>query len=153
MHVSTATVRRYLRSHVTLPDGSVIHGSVPGASAVTLTEHHLRDALARQLGGITEACLPYGRADVMTPTAVFEVEPYRSWRNGIRQALGYSAQCGLPPGVALFGKVHHEALLKLYLRLRDGRPPIALWWWNGGRWESIGSRKACRNMSDVAIMP
>jgi hypothetical protein len=89
----------------------------------------------------------------MTATAVFEVEPYRSWRNSARQALGYSAQCGLPPALALFGKVHHEVLLKLYLRFRDGRPPIALWWWNGSRWESIGSRNACRNMPDVAIMP
>ena len=48
-----------------------------------LLEHRLRDKLAAQLGGITEANLPYGRPDVLTATAVFEVEPAKNWRHGV----------------------------------------------------------------------
>lgn len=95
--------------------------------------------------------LPYGRADVLTASVVFEVEPAPNWRHGIRKALAYSAQTGLPPVIALFGAIHHDALLKMYLRLRgdryhDNARAIILWWWNGYSWQHIASRKACRNM-------
>lgn len=151
MDVSPRTVRRYQRASVQLPDGRYVYGWPPGTAPARLTEHRLRDQLAAQLHGITEAVLPYGRADVLTRNAVFEVEPRRSWRNGIRQALAYSAQTGLPPAIALFGAIHHDELLKLYLKLRDQRlhanaGPIALWWWTGGTWIHISARSRCRNM-------
>ena len=146
MGVSAATARRNMRGSVILPDGRIIRGAKPGMAGVTLEEHLLRDALARQLGGITEACLPYGRADVMTGAAVFEVETAQKWRTGARQVLAYSAQCGLPPALALFGPIHRDDLLRFYVKLRDSRPPLALWWWNGYGWEQISSRRVCRNM-------
>lgn len=146
MNVSAATARQYLRMSVTLPDGRIIKGSAPGMSACTLKEHVLRDLLADQLHGITEACLPYGRADVMTAAAVFEVETAAKWRTGVRQVLAYSAQCGLPPALALFGQIHYADLAKLYIKLRDGRPPVSLWWWSGHSWNQISSRRACRSM-------
>jgi hypothetical protein len=151
MAVTPATARRYLRRAITLPDGRKVYGWPPGAAHGRLLEHQLRDKLAAQLGGITEAVLPYGRADVLTATAVFEVERHRSWRHGAQQVLAYSAQTGLPPAVALFGPIHHDDLLSLYLKLR-GDPyhgnagALALWWWNGYGWEHVSSRTRCRNM-------
>lgn len=41
----------------------------------TVHEYRVRDDLARQVGGLTEAHLPLGFADVLTAQAVFEVEP------------------------------------------------------------------------------
>lgn len=151
MDVSPATVRRHQRGTVTLPDGRQITGWPPGMAGGRLLEHRLRDELAAQLGGITEATLPYGRPDVLTATAVFEVEPAKNWRHGISQVLSYSAQVGLPPAIALFGAIHHDALLKLYLKIRDGMGrsnygAIALWWWAGTAWTPISSRARCRNM-------
>ena len=152
MDVSPAAVaRRYLRRTITLPDGREITGWPPGTARGRLLEHKLRDKLAAQLGGITEANLPYGRPDVLTATAVFEVEAAKNWRHGVSQVLSYSAQSGLPPAIALFGAIHHDALLKLYLKIRDclGRAnygAIALWWWAGVGWTPISSRSRCRNM-------
>jgi hypothetical protein len=151
MNVAPTTARRYLRRSITLPDGREITGWPPGTAGGQLEEHRLRDKLAAQLGGITEACLPYGRADVLTATAVFEVETARKWRDGVRQVLAYSAQAGLPPAIALFGTIHHDELLKRYLKLRgnlwhDTPTPIALWWWAGLTWTHISSRSRCRNM-------
>jgi hypothetical protein len=73
--VTPETARSYLRVTVILPDGRQITGWPPGAAGGQLLEHRLLDKLATQLGGITEAQLPYGRADVLTKDTVFEVEP------------------------------------------------------------------------------
>jgi hypothetical protein len=69
MTVSPATALRYLRKGVTLPDGRQIEGHAPGVAGATLPDHELRDELARQLNGMTEAVLPYGRADVLTKSS------------------------------------------------------------------------------------
>ena len=121
LNVAPSTARGYLRESVILPDGRRITGQPPGCAGATVIEHWLRDDLARQLRGITEAVLPYGRADVMTAKTVFEVEAAQSWRAGMRQVLAYSVQSGLQPALALFGQAHRDAVLKMYLRLRDGR--------------------------------
>jgi hypothetical protein len=151
MDISAATARRYARRAVTIPDGRQITGWPPGMAGGQLLEHRLRDKLAAQLGGITEANMPYGRPDVLTATTVFEVEPAKNWRHGVSQVLSYSAQTGLPPAIALFGAIHHDTLLKLYLKIRDGMGranygTIALWWWAGAAWTPISSRARCRNM-------
>lgn len=123
-------------------------GSYPGQRACVLREHVLRDELARRLSGITEAVLPYGRADVATDRYVIEVEPARAWRHAVRQVLAYAAQAGLEPGVALFGAASRDVVLKRYLSLRDGRPPVALWWWHEGLgWQRISARTDCRSMA------
>jgi hypothetical protein len=140
-------VDRYLQKEITLSDGRTVTGRRPGHSASTLLEHKLRDVLARSLGGITEAVLPYGRADVMTTTRVFEVEPAAQWRHAVRQVLAYSMQCGLPPAIALFGEKHSSQVLSIYLKLRDGRPPVELWWYSHSAWRRISSRSACLNQT------
>jgi hypothetical protein len=151
MDVTPSTARRYLRTSITLPDGRLITGWPPGQAGGQLEEHRLRDKLAAQLHGITEATLPYGRADVLTERIVFEVEPWRQWRHGVRQVLAYSVQTGLPPALALFGTIHRDDLLKLYLKLRGdicrgNAGAVGLWWWAGDFWQHISSRARCRNM-------
>lgn len=141
-------IDQYTKRWLTLPDGRKVFGRMPGASGIVHPEHQLRDELARQVGGVTEAVLPYGRADVMTEKLVFEVESAGNWRAGVRQVLAYSAQVGLPPSLALFGAMHHDIVLKTYLRLRDGHPAIDLWWYAGWSWEHVSSRKHCRNMME-----
>jgi hypothetical protein len=140
-----------VRNWVLLPNGEQVRGRYPGQSACQLLEHHLRDELARQLRGATEAVLPYGRADVMTADLVFEVEPVKAWRHAVRQVLAYSVQCNKVPAVALFGATHRDEVLRIYLRLRDGKPPVQLWWHSGLRWGRIGSRAACRNMAAPSL--
>jgi hypothetical protein len=142
-------VLRAKSAWIKLPDGRQIRGHIPGQAGQQFRENILRDELARRVQGITEAVLPYGRADVMSQTTVFEVEPAANFRFGIRQVLAYSAQCGLPPALALFGDAHHTAVLKMYLKLRDGHPPIELWWHSDSTWWPVTSRRACRNMRDV----
>lgn len=68
----------------------------------------------------------------------------------MRQVLAYSVQSGLPPALALFGQAHRDAVLKMYLRLRDGRPPVQLWWYSGCAWVHVASRRECRNMRGAA---
>jgi hypothetical protein len=66
--------------------------------------------------------------------------------------MAYSAQTGVPPALALFGTIHHDALLKLYLKIRGDRwhgnaGAIALWWWTGHTWTPISSRTRCVNIT------
>lgn len=134
------------RQHITLPDGRTILGYVPGMSGTVHFEHFLRDELARRLRGLTEAKLPYGRADVITEQSVFEVEPFTKWRNGVRQVLAYSAQTGLQPTLALFGEARRDEVLKVFLKLRDGSPRVHLWWYSSRTWHGVGARRDCRAM-------
>ena len=134
------------RQTIELPDGRTVRGRIPGLSGTVHLEHYLRDELARRIRGVTEANLPYGRPDVMTDQAVFEVEPLAKWRNGVRQVLAYSAQTGLEPTLALFGAAKNDQVLKLYLKLRDGSPRVHLWWYSGRGWESVHSRRCCTVM-------
>ena len=159
MGVTPETARSYLRETVILPDGRQITGWPPGAAGGQLLEHRLRDNLATQLGGITEAQLPYGRADVLTKDTVFEVEPAENWRHGVRQVLAYAAQVGLPPAVALFGTVAAERMLAVYEQLSGGqwatRPPVpvALWWWDERTWRPITGRGKCRDTARLLDAP
>lgn len=141
-----STADRYMKRWITVPDGRRFAGRIPGRSAVTLTEHRLRDELAEKLGGATEVSLPYGRADVMTETAVFEVEPFHSWKKGMHQALAYSAQTGLPPALALFGNAKEEDVLRVFNKIWSGRPRAALWWYTGHSWAEISCASKCRAM-------
>jgi hypothetical protein len=73
---------------VRLLNGRSFHGTIPGNACLSLEEHWLRDELARQLGGITEAFLGVGgRADVLTPDRVFEVKPAASVRGLVDDAV------------------------------------------------------------------
>lgn len=72
--------------------------------AVFDREHYFRDLLARQVGGKTEVTLPFGRADVMTDTMVWEVEPASRYPAGVRQALQYGSQTGLAAALATSGR-------------------------------------------------
>lgn len=136
------------RPRLSLPNGRTVSGRQPGDAPSSLLEHDLRDELARQVCGVTELVLPYGRADVATAATVWEVEPAPQYRTAVRQVLSYAAQSGLAPAIALFGPAHRDDVVRVYVRLRDGHPRIALWWWSERRWHEIYNRRECRNMRD-----
>jgi len=130
------SLRRY--TFVTAPDGRQFRGRRPGELGVHGEAPYIA-ALAEQVGGIAEVVLPAGRADVATNTHVYEVEPARSWRRGAQQAYAYGAMSGLAPVLALFGEADY---LDIYVKVRDRMPGLALWRWNGGRWEGpVSNRK------------
>jgi hypothetical protein len=123
----------------------------------TVEECRVRDDLARHLGGLTEAGLPLGFADVVTSRAVFEVEPRHSWQEGARQVLAYSAQCGLPPALALFRAIPAAEMLGIFTELRAidlhglHADFIDLWWWTGQAWQQITSPALCADMPHGAV--
>jgi hypothetical protein len=95
--------------------------------AVFDRESHYRDLLAKQVGGRIEVTLPFGRADVMTDTMVWEVEPATRYPAGVRQALHYGAQTGLPPAIATYGPA--KLVTKVFAHLaRLPAPGVELWW-------------------------
>jgi hypothetical protein len=98
--------------------------------AAVKPESYYRDLLAAQVGGRTEVTLPFGRADVMTGTMVWEVEPASRWREGVAQALQYAAQVPQRGAVALYGNgVQAE---KVQARLASlPAPGLELWWLAG----------------------
>lgn len=125
-----------LRKPITTPDGRHFYGRWPQQMPATGEGPYIA-ALARQIDGACEVCLPLGRADVATATTVFEVEPAKQWRTAVRQALGYSGQSGLTPAIALFGPADY---LPIYLFVRDRLPGVQLWI-HRLRWEHAQSRK------------
>jgi hypothetical protein len=101
-------------------------------------ESHYRDLLAKQVDGQVEVRLPFGRADVLTDTTVYEVEPTRRWRLGAAQALQYAAQIPQRGALALYG--NPEALADAYSELEALPPPrIELWWLDGERFVRVDS--------------
>lgn len=160
------------RATIRLADGRCMSGFMPGhagnirtgkldrllaldrgyPASEAIPEYRVRDELARQLDGVIEARLPLGFADVVTATAVFEVEPRHSWQTGARQVLAYAAQCGLTPALALFGAIPEREMLRLYRKLRSinvhltAARVVDLWWWTGADWKQITSSDLCSDM-------
>jgi hypothetical protein len=94
------------------------------------SEAHYRDLLAAQTGGRTEVRLPFGIADVLTDTTIFEVAPVRTWRAGVRQALHYAAQVPQQGAPALYGDTRD--LRKIWQELQHlPEPGLELWWLTG----------------------
>lgn len=90
-------------------------------------EHYYRDLLAKQVGGRTEVTLPFGRADVMTDTMVWEVEPASRYPAGVRQALQYASQTGLTAALATYGP--GALVTKVFDHLAKlPAPGVELWW-------------------------
>ena len=115
-----------------------------GPAAPALNESHYRDILARQVGGRTEVTLPFGRADVMTDTTVWEVEPVGRWRQGVAQALQYAAQVPQRGAVAIYGK---DVPLADIRRMVGALPPpgLEVWW--------LAGEKFVRALYIGAMMP
>ncbi len=147
----SASVERYRKRRIEATDGESFTGRAAGMSRIRQPESVVRDQLARQINGVIEVKLPYGRADVMTKTHVFEVEHLDTYRAGIRQVLAYSVQAAVPPALAVFGRAARERVLKLYLELRDNKPKIELWWHDGWHWRHISSRTRCITMHDPLL--
>lgn len=110
---------------------------------ISQLEHTLRNELARHLDGACEVTLRCGRADVVAGPYVFEVEPFPTWRHGLQQAFAYGWETGLAPQLALFGDVHRDEWLRVFLQLRqiDG---VGLWAYDRGAWSQITSRSAAQ---------
>ena len=70
-----------------------------GATAQTEAEYIA--AMARALGGRTEAAVDNGRVDILTATHAIEVERAGKWKNSIGQALWYALQTNKQPGIIL----------------------------------------------------
>jgi hypothetical protein len=95
-----------------------------------LNESYYRDLLAKQVGGRVEAKLIFGRADVLTDTHIFEVEPIATWRHGASQALQYGSQVGQRGALAIYGEP--DKLAHVFRELaRLPEPGLELWWLAG----------------------
>ena len=81
------------RPTITALNGQHYAGRIPQQLGTTGEAPYIAE-LARTVNGLCEVVLPVGRADAASATAVFEVEPARSWRFGVRQVLGYAGQTG-----------------------------------------------------------
>lgn len=69
-----------------------------------IKESRVRDHFAsRYVRARMEVSTAFGRIDVMTPEFAIEVEPFATWKHGVRQALAYAQETGLRPAVALYG--------------------------------------------------
>jgi hypothetical protein len=125
-----------MRKPVNTPDGRRFYGRWP-QSMPSRGEGPFISALALTVGGACEVVLPVGRADVANNTTIFEVEPSRSWRTGLRQALSYAGQTGQRPALAIFGPADY---LSIFLFIRDRIPGTGFWAYRG-HWTEITSRR------------
>lgn len=108
-------------------------------------EHYFRDLLARQVGGRTEVTLPFGRADVMTDTMVWEVEPASRYPAGVRQALQYASQTGLTAALATYGP--GTLVTKVFDHLAKlPAPGVELWWLHERRFVPVRSSDEAKTL-------
>lgn len=71
---------------------------------MAIREAVVRDHFAnRYVRARVEVRTTFGRIDVETPDMVVEVEPFATWRHGVRQALAYAQETGKRPAVAIYG--------------------------------------------------
>jgi hypothetical protein len=112
-------------------------------------EHYFRDLLAKQVGGRTEVTLPFGRADVMTDTMVWEVEPASRYPAGVRQALQYASQTGLTAALASYGP--NALVTKVFGHLaRLPAPGVELWWLYERRFMPVRSAAEAQAITEQA---
>lgn len=130
-----------VRPYIDSPSGRRYSGRYPQQVKAGIETPYILE-LAKSTNGVCEVVLPVGRADVACASTVFEVEPVKTWRTGLRQALGYAGQTGWKPGLALFGPADYE---RIYLFLRDHMPEagVTLWIWRG-EWERITNRNRAK---------
>lgn len=121
-----------------------VWGYKPGFFGHSKPEDPARDELAIQVDGLVEVGLFFGRADVMTPLHVWEVEPVKSWRHGAHQALSYAMQSGLRPNLAIFGPTSKDLRLRMFEELSRIQPKVTLWL-RGHEWHTITSASAARS--------
>lgn len=112
-------------------------------------ESHYRDLLAKQVGGRTEVRLPFGRADVMTDTTVWEVEPASHYPAGVRQALQYAIQSGLRGALAAYGQPAKAEKVFAHLAKLPG-PGVDLWWFHDTRFVPVQTAEQARAISTFA---
>ncbi len=157
MHVLATTEsrgNRRVRGSIQLDDGTRLTGLLPGHAKASSEEHKLRNELACQQGGIVEVSVGFrARVDVATDRAIFEVKARHLWLRAARQVAGYSALCGLPPALALFGPAQRSDMVKISAALAEGKlrgvpraGPIGLWWWTGARWSHLNPGRAASDM-------
>ena len=129
-----------IRPFLRVPDGRVFYGQWPQSLNESNSETPYIRSLAAQVAGVAEVTLVAGRVDVLNATTAFEVEPARSWRQGLRQAYGYAAMTGCAPALALFGSAPYK---KLYKDVRDKMPGVQLWIWDErlSQWEHCSSNR------------
>jgi hypothetical protein len=146
---------------------------------MALAERDYRDLLALQFGGQIEVRVPFGRVDVVVDVLglwvqeangrraipsllAVEVEPFGSWREGVRQALAYAPQVTrgegrqkrkARPALAIYGEIPAAAARAIKASLTDLH--VELFVLDGLVWTPIGrihgGREWYRSGPDDAI--
>jgi hypothetical protein len=112
--------------------------SVPGGfSSMTVREHRVRDHFAaRYVRAKTEARMDFGRVDVMTEEFAVEVEPFATWKHGVRQALAYAQESGKRPAVAIYGDITGNEATRVWNQCAG---LVTVFLLDGDRWYRIRS--------------
>ncbi len=80
-----------------------------------IREAIVRDHFAsRYVRAKVEVRTTFGRIDVLTDEFVVEVEPFTTWRHGVRQALAYAQETGKKPAVAVYGDIDPHAGARMW---------------------------------------
>lgn len=80
-----------------------------------IREAIVRDHFAsRYVRAKVEVKTTFGRIDVVTDEFVVEVEPFATWRHGVRQALAYAQETGKKPAIAVYGDIDRYAGAKMW---------------------------------------
>lgn len=105
---------------------------------MAVKESVVRDHFAaRYARAWTEVRTKFGRIDVVTDDFVIEVEPFTTWRHGVRQALAYAQETGKRPALAVYGEMTPSDGARLW---DDCSGLVTLFMLNGQRWERIQRR-------------
>lgn len=99
-------------------------------------ESRVRDHFAARYRGRTEVQTDFGRVDVVLPDEVVEVEPFVTWRHGVRQALAYAQETGKRPAVAVYGSIPPQAAERVWERCAG---LVGLYLLDRVKWHRIGS--------------
>lgn len=103
---------------------------------MSIRESVVRDHFAATFHGCTEVPTDFGRIDVELPTEVVEVEPFASWRHGVRQALAYAQETGKRPAVAVYGSIPASEALAMW---RKCSGLVALYILDHHRWVRVAA--------------
>jgi hypothetical protein len=104
-----------------------------------IRESIVRDHFAsRYVRARVEVRTTFGRIDVMTDEFVVEVEPFATWRHGVRQALAYAQETGKRPAVAVYGDIDSHSGARMW---RDCAGLVTIFMLDHRTWTRVRSIK------------
>ena len=100
-----------------------------------IREAIVRDHFAsRYVRAKVEVRTTFGRIDVLTDEFVVEVEPFTTWRHGVRQALAYAQETGKKPAVAVYGDIDMQSGARMW---RDCAGLVTIFMLNYRTWTRV----------------